>query len=239
MPTIHALARRHRVLSFSLTDLPRGDDSFDAWARMIDDVLDRRGIERAVVVGVSFGGLVAMHYAAVRPSRASSLVVASTPSPRWKPDPRTAFYMRWPRVVMPLLAARSVVRLMPEILTARSTWRTRLALAGGYAWRAIRYPLAATRMVRWVHAWLAVDLEAECRRVIAPTTLITGDHALERVVPIQSTLEIARLIPHARLVSFPGTGHIGCVTRPDRFADLIDDVIGASQAVHHAQREAS
>jgi pimeloyl-ACP methyl ester carboxylesterase len=235
IPTIEALARRHRVLSFSVADLPRGDISFDAWTRLIDAALEERGIASAVVAGVSFGGLVAMHYAAVRPSSVAALVVASTPSPRWRPDPRTAFYMRWPRLVMPVLVLRSVVRLMPEILAARPTWKTRLELAGAYAWRAIRYPLSATRMVRWTEASLAIDLEAECRRVVVPATLITGDRALERVVPIESTMEVAHLIPHARRVVFHGTGHIGCVTSPDRFADLIDEAIDAAAA----RREAS
>jgi pimeloyl-ACP methyl ester carboxylesterase len=238
-PTIETLARRHRVLSFSLTDLPRGDISFAAWATLIDGALDRAGIASAAVVGVSFGGLVAMYYAAVRPARATALVIASTPSPRWRPDPRTSFYMRWPRLVMPLMVARSVIRLMPEIVAAGSSWRARVTLAGAYAWRVVRYPLLPARMVSAVEAWLAIDLEARCRRVVAPTMLITGDRGLERVVPIESTLEIAHLIPHARHVHFAGTGHIGCVTKPDQFADLIASAVTAAETGLPARREAS
>jgi pimeloyl-ACP methyl ester carboxylesterase len=221
-PTINALARRYRVFSFSLSDLPAGDDSFGAWTAMIDRALDAAGIDAATVVGVSFGGLVALHYAAARPGRVQTLVMASTPSPRWRPDPRTRVYMRWPRLVMPLLVARSIVRLTPEIVAAGASWRQRLSLAAAYSWRAVRSPLSPPRMVRWVEAWFDRDLEQECLEITSPTTVITGEAALERVVPIASTMEIIAMIPHARHIVLPGTGHIGSVTRPDEFANLVD-----------------
>lgn len=229
-PAIDALARNHRVFAFSLSDVAGDSPTFDGWAQAIDDALDRSGVESAGVIGVSFGGQVAMHYAAVRPARVRALVLASTPSPRWRPDRRSAFYMRWPRLVMPLLAVRSVSRLLPEILAARATRRSGLALASEYAWRAIRYPLPATRMVRWVEAWLAIDLAGACRHIEAPTTLITGERELERVVPVESTLEIAQLIPHASHVTFPGTGHVGSVTRPDAFAQMIVNALADAEA---------
>jgi pimeloyl-ACP methyl ester carboxylesterase len=225
-PAIDALASRYRVFSFSLSDLPAGQESFDGWMAMIDRVLDAGGVQTATIVGVSFGGLVALHYAAIRSGRVDALVLVSTPSPRWRPDPRTRFYMRWPRAVMPLLAARSMARLTPEIIAARATWRDRVRLGGGYAWRALRSPLSATRMVRWVEGWFDCDIEGECRRITAPTTVITGETALDQVVPVASTLQIVELIPQARHVVFAGTGHIGCVTRPDRFVQLIDDARG-------------
>jgi pimeloyl-ACP methyl ester carboxylesterase len=127
---------------------------------------------------------------------------------------------------MPLLAARSVARLAPEIIAARASWRDRVLLGAGYAWRALRSPLSPSRMVRWVEAWFACDLEGDCRRITSPTTVITGETSLERVVPIAATMEVVTLMPRARHVVFHGTGHIGCVTRPDRFVDLIDDARG-------------
>jgi pimeloyl-ACP methyl ester carboxylesterase len=98
-PTVEALSERYRVLSFSLNEA--GLDApetgvFDAWTAFIDDMLDRAGVTTAAVIGISFGGLVAIRYAAARPERVSSVMLVSTPSPSWKLDPRTAFYMRFP-----------------------------------------------------------------------------------------------------------------------------------------------
>jgi pimeloyl-ACP methyl ester carboxylesterase len=221
-PAIDALAARHRVLSFSLAPPAAPKPSFERWTATIDALIDRTGATTAAIVGVSFGGLVAIHYAASRPSRTRALVVVSAPSPGWRPDPRTARYMRYPRIALPLLAARSVVRLAPEVLAARRSWRARARLAAAYGWRALRAPADARAIVSCVEAWRPDDLVAACRRVTAPTTLITGEQELDRVVPVAASLEIATLIPHARHVPLRGAGHIGFVTMPDEFARLVD-----------------
>lgn len=229
-PAIDALATRYRVLSVSVTDLPRRDASFDQWAMTIDRMLDAAGVADATIVGVSFGALVAIHYAASRPARVRTVVLASSPSPRWRIDPRTAFYLRWPRLVMPLLVVRSIGRLAPEIVSSLPDWSSRSRFAGLYAWRALRYPLSATALRRWVEGWLAADVEQACARVASPVTVITGEVTLDRVVPVAATLQILELIPHATHVTFGGTGHAGSVTRPEAFADIVDRAIVAAEA---------
>ena len=220
-PAIDALARRYRVFSLSVTDLSRRDASFDQWTTTIDRMLDLAGVTEATVVGVSFGAHVAIHYAGRRPARVRAVVLASPPSPRWRLDPRTAFYLRWSRLVMPLLALRSVGRLAPEIVRTLPGWAARFRFVGRYAWRAARYPLSTAALRRWVEGWLAADVEHACTRVISPVTVITGEAALDRVVPVAASLEILELIPHARHVVFAGTGHAGAITAPERFVELV------------------
>jgi pimeloyl-ACP methyl ester carboxylesterase len=88
-PAVRALASRHRVLSFSLSEAT-GPLLFDEWVALVEHILDRAGEHAAAVVGVSFGGLVAAYYAAQRPSRVTNLVLVSSPSPRWQLDSRSA-----------------------------------------------------------------------------------------------------------------------------------------------------
>jgi pimeloyl-ACP methyl ester carboxylesterase len=230
-PAIEALASRQRVISFSLNGPARGgDDVFAAWVRAVDRLLDDRGLSTAAVVGVSFGGLVAIRYAATRPGRVASLVLVSTPSPRWRLDPRSAAYARRPLLSTPLFALRGVRRLAPEIVAARPTWPARLRLAVTYGARVVRFPLSPPSMARWAAAWMAEDLTEDCARVTAPTLVVTGDAALDRVVPVSSTLELLALIPHAGHTAFPGTGHVGLITHPRRFADIVTSMTLRPQA---------
>jgi 3-oxoadipate enol-lactonase len=219
-PTVKALAARHRVLTFSLTEVS-GASAFDAWTAHIDRALDERGLARAAVVGVSFGGLVAVRYAARRADRVSALVLVSAPSPRWRLDPRSAGYVSRPRIALPFFAARAVTRLAPEVRAARPTWRSRLAFAAGHAWRVLRNPPSPPRMAAWTREWMSTDIAGDCRRVSVPALVITGEPQLDRVVPVSSSLEYLALIPGARHDTLAGTGHIGLISKPVEFARLV------------------
>jgi pimeloyl-ACP methyl ester carboxylesterase len=75
--TVDALSAHFQVLTFSL----RGD-TLDDYAGQVSRALDDRQIDRAAICGVSFGGLVALRFAASSPERTMALVVASTPALR-------------------------------------------------------------------------------------------------------------------------------------------------------------
>ena len=222
MPTIDALAVSHRVMSFSLGETePLHDDWFAVWMRQIDQLIDQARERGAILIGVSFGGVVATRYAANRPDRVRALVICSAPPPGWKLNKRQARDVRYPRLALPGFVIRACLRLGPEILTARPSWPLRLKLAVEYARRAMTARVAPSAMSRWIRAWLAVDTAPDCERIQAPTLVVTGEPHLERVVPVSATREYLKLIPHARYVVLPETGHVGTITKPYRFTEIV------------------
>jgi pimeloyl-ACP methyl ester carboxylesterase len=54
-----------------------------------------------------------------------------------------------------------------------------------------------------------------------PALVITGDPALDRVVPAAATREYLAWLPHARLATIERTGHLGFITRPEIFSELV------------------
>ena len=68
-----------------------------------------------------------------------------------------------------------------------------------------------------------VDFEADCSRIRTPTQVITGETALDRVVPVDSSREYLDAISGSTAVTIENTGHIGIATRPLRFAKMISD----------------
>ena len=106
-PTVQALANHFRVLSFSLAGERTSGHvfdpalGFDNFIVQVDRVLAEAGVSDAVLCGVSYGGLIAARYAALRPERVRALVLASALAPGYTPDARVRFYLRAPVAAQP------------------------------------------------------------------------------------------------------------------------------------------
>ena len=72
------------------------------------------------------------------------------------------------------------------------------------------------------------DFEKDCAAVRAPTLVITGEEQLDRVVPVCSTRAYVSLIPRAEYAMLTGTGHMGLLTQPARFAQVVTGFVHAS-----------
>ena len=143
-PTVEALATYFRVVTFSLgAGSPNGADIFNSEVDRLASVLDARQIDRAILCGISYGGLVATRFAAMHPERTAALVMASTPGPEWHLRPRHQVYARWPRLLGPLFLVETPFRLRAELAAALPDRADR--------WRFVRWQLAT------------IDLSSPCR----------------------------------------------------------------------------
>lgn len=228
-PAVPALARRMRVISFSLPGEPGSgapfDESrgFDGFIAQIDAALDRAGVGAATICGVSFGGLIALRYAAVRPERTRALVLVSTPAPDWNPSPPLRRTMRHPRVLFPMFVLGAGRRTWQELSRTFPDWKQRISAAARYGAIVLTAPGGATRMSRRGFLALETSFQDDCARVSVPTLIVTGDPGMDHVVPTDTTLQYARLIKGGRVACLDATGHLGIITRPERFAELIAD----------------
>jgi hypothetical protein len=63
-------------------------------------------------------------------------------------------------------------------------------------------------MAQWVNTWMETDLVSDCQDHGADAHIVTGEPHLDKVVPVNASLEYLRLIDGARHVPFPRTGHL-------------------------------
>ena len=225
-PAVESLAAHFRVLTFSLGAGSRdGRGGIDAEVDRIVSVLDARRIERATLCGISYGGLVATRFAAIHPARTAALVVVSAPGPDWHLRQRHQVYARWPRLFGPLFLLETPFRLRRELAATFPNRADRWRFGRWQLGTILRAPVSPSQMAERARALPVSGLAADCRRISAPTLVVTGEPALDRVVAVESTLSYARLIQGARLFVLERTGHQGTITRPTAFAAAVDEFV--------------
>lgn len=235
-PFLDALATRCRVITYTLAGdfgSDRGIDpaqGFDLFVRQLEDVINLIGVERIALCGISFGGTVAVRYAARHPERVTHLVIASAPGPGFRTNAEQAAYVSRPILTLPVFLAAAAVRLHAEIAAALPAWRDRLSFAATTGIAVLRHPALPQVMARRVRLMETVDLTEDCGHVKAPTLVVTGDPTLERVVPVPSTRQYLTCIRDSRYEMMENTGHSGSLTRPERLARIVGTFVNASSS---------
>ena len=234
-PAVERLAARCRVVTFSLADEPtcggrfETSHGFDCYVEQVTEAMNSARLAAATVVGVSYGGLIAAAFAARHAERVTGLVLVSAIPPQWTPDSRVRFFLRAPTLLSPLFVLGSL-RLYREIAAATPGVLPGMRAAGRHGLNALTHMFSPARMARRVHALESVQLDRELEPLQVPTLVMTGEPALDRVVPVRLTEEYARIWPHAERFTIAHTGHLGLITRPDVFADTVAKFAGG-----HAQ----
>ena len=233
-PALRALQKRCHVVSYTLCGDAGSGMKFDAslgfsnFVRQLDDVFDRTGLGRAALCGVSYGGFIALRYAATRPERVTSLVFASSPAPGWVPNERQQRYVLHPWRSAPAFVVGAPLRLWPEIRAAYDTPRERVAFSVRHAARVVAAPISPPMMAIRVTLQQAMDFAPDCARISVPTLIVTGEDGLDKVVPAEVTRRYRQLIPGAQYVQMKRAGHIGLLTHPEQFADIVTGFINAN-----------
>jgi 3-oxoadipate enol-lactonase len=233
---LEALAVRCRVVTYTLAGDFGSDrrmdpgQGFELFVRQLEDVMDLAKIERAALCGISFGGAVAVRYAARHPDRVSHLIVASSPGPGWRASSEQTRYVARPLLTLPVFAVTALLRLSAELATALPRPADRLAFVLRSAIAALRYPAWPPLMAARVRLLQTLDLADDCARIAAPTLIVTGEPSLDRVVPVESTRTFLAHIRNSRYEMMEGTRHSGSLTQPERLARIVGTFVNAASS---------
>jgi pimeloyl-ACP methyl ester carboxylesterase len=67
----------------------------------------------------------------------------------------------------------------------------------------------------------SIDFAPVRARIQAPTLIGAGEHGVDRMDPVESTLRDRDMIPVACHARIPRTGHLGLVTNPELFGGIV------------------
>ncbi|MHA6762931.1 alpha/beta fold hydrolase [Streptacidiphilus sp. PAMC 29251] len=208
-----------RVLAVDLrgfggTELGSDEPSLDLLADDVALLLERAGIERAVVGGLSMGGYVAMALARRHPERLAGLLLADTKA---TPDTDQARANR-ERIAAAVLARDSVRLLVdeqtPTPLLGPTTVAERPRLVERLRWMIEQ---ASPQAAAWAQRAMAarpgsLDVLAG---VTVPALVLVGEEDV--ITPVADAEAMAAVLPDALLTVVPGVGHLSAMEAPDTF----------------------
>lgn len=208
------LAERFRLVRYDkrghgLTDATPGPYAMARLAGDLAALLDRLGIGKAVICGLSIGGMIAQQLSADRPDLVQGLVLMDTAHKIGDPqmwDDRIA-----------AIRANGIAAISDGILTrwfSPAFHRDRPADLAGW-----RNMLCRTPVEGYLGCCAAIrdaDLTAAAKAIAVPTLCMVGDQ--DGSTPPAMVAELAALVPGARLVTIEGAGHIPCVEQTSAVA---------------------
>jgi pimeloyl-ACP methyl ester carboxylesterase len=234
------LARRRNLLMYDLrghgrSSMPREGYGLQQMVRDLVELLDFLGIDRADIAGHSFGGRVAMAFAALHPERVRNLVVADTQVRALQPPVRLSewlYYGRWKGELQGLglrdlpsdesfISHKLLAKLSQAHYNIANQGRARISLRtrdmgdkGLERWQELMARTSADRDFEDESLLVPSTLET----ISAPTLLAFGkfSHSLPTADRLLDCL------PNARLIIIPGAGHFFPIVKPAFFARVIE-----------------
>jgi pimeloyl-ACP methyl ester carboxylesterase len=216
------------LLGYGYSAKPRNlDYTIARQAEMVVSFMRGLGIDRAVLVGSSYGAAIAATIALDHPTLVEKLILVGAVTNN---KPTRYLLMRLfgspiiGDVLSPLVVgSRRLLRLRMKRVYDRHSWvlderrvdARHLPLRTRGAHRAI---------IRTVRRWDAERVSRDAHLLTQPTLLLWGD--TDREVPLSDGEHLHEEIPHSRLVVFRACGHLPHEEYPESFTKLVVEFTG-------------
>jgi pimeloyl-ACP methyl ester carboxylesterase len=209
------------MVGFGYSDRPEGITyGLQTWADQTVGLMDTLGIEKAHLVGNSFGGAIALRIAAQHPERVGKLVLMGSMGVPfeitegldrvWGYEPS---FENMRRVLDVFAYSRELVN--DELAKVRFEGSTQPGFQEAFS---AMFP--APRQ-RWVDAM--VTPEEEIRKLPHRTLMVHGRE--DQVIPVANSYRLEELIDNADLAVFSHCGHWSMIERTADFNRLVRDFL--------------
>ena len=218
-PQVEMLSNHYRVLKYDFrgqgdSDRPEEQYSMERHADDLAELMSALEIDRAHMVGLSYGGTVALAFALKYPQLCSSLVLAGTASEigeRLKPIIDAWFNHAKNNNLDDFFNAT-----VPWFFTSNTFQTKRYILENAK----VRYGrLDFEAVARLCHSFLSANLTNQLPEIKAPTCIIGGEQDL--LIERAYTDILHKNIPTNELHIIPFSGHVVCWERMEEFNTVL------------------
>jgi pimeloyl-ACP methyl ester carboxylesterase len=217
--------------AFGLTERPmtwKGENPYSPTAsvNLLLSLLDYFNIQKAILVGNSAGGTVAMQFTLKHPNRVQALILV---------DPAVYEGGGGPSWLRPFYNTPQMNHLGPLIVRSIQKSGLDLIKTAWYdpskitqeTWDGYTKPLQADNWDRALWFFTAASqpsgLPERLSEFTLPVLVITGD--TDKIVPTADSIRLANAIPNSKLVIIPQAGHVPHEEQPALFMQAMDEFL--------------
>ncbi len=213
---LESLSDEFTVVAWDAPGCGRSSDpperfSLADYADAVAGLVGSLDLDRPHLLGLSFGGSLAIEVAHRHPAAVRSLILVSA-------------YAGWAGSLSPEVIEARVAKVLAEADQPPETW-VRSYLPGFFAgpvapeleeeMLGIMLDVRPAGILPMIHAMAAADLRPVLGDVAVPTLLLYGE--LDSRAPLAVAHEIERAVPGAQLAVIPGVGHVVNLEAPAIF----------------------
>jgi proline iminopeptidase len=212
---------------------PNAPQSMDAQVADLDAIRDALKLDHVAVLGDSYGGMIAMAYAAAHPEHVAGLILSDSAAPSWKglvhllpqvfPDREEQGGREAKRLAAdPEAVARAgLVNHMRQMFYSTDLRDAYLAHMGD-----LGFEPAVGRAVQ--QATEHLDLAPKLAGFHFPTLVMTGRYDMN-VAPL-TAWRMAHAIPGAQIVFFEKSGHLPAYEEPEKYLKVLETFLARDKS---------
>lgn len=226
---IEELSKHFQIITFD----PRGiansklnENETVSISQIADDVvkiLDELMIKNASILGTSFGGFVAQDFALRYPERLNKLILACTSFGGKNHVLPSNFEVLTAFISTENLNSADRIRKFMIPAFTKDFVENHFEIVEKTCQLREQNEVPETVYLQQLQAATTFDTEAKVSNIKAETLIITGDS--DQVVPMQNSLNLANLIPNAKLEIIENCGHLFFIEQAEKFNDIVTDFL--------------
>jgi pimeloyl-ACP methyl ester carboxylesterase len=195
-----AFAKKFKVFMFSRKDILTEGYTTEDMAKDLKVAFDYLGIDRAYVLGVSQGGMIAQRFAIDYPNAVEKLIIAVSAS-KANDLIRNAI-KKWVELAKQSDYKSLIIDTLEKTYSQQKLKTYRLAYP---IISRIGKPTDFCRFLIQANACLTHNAYDELQNIVCPTLIIGGDD--DKIVGVDASLEMAQKIKNSELHIYNGLGH--------------------------------
>jgi len=223
-PFVPSLSQHNQLIRVDFFDQGQSDKLEENYTQSIqvevlEHLLHHLGIKKVSIVGISYGGEIAILYASKNIESVERLVLFNTTSytspwlleigKQWKSIGKTRDGQTYYQATIPVIYSPTFYEMKLDWMKKREA----------YLLPIFSNPIFLDAMDRLITSAESYDARDKLNLITCPTLIVSGDE--DYLTPIENQKDLKNNLPNAHMVILPKVGHASMYEKPLLFVSLI------------------